>query len=408
MAWFARSVFAVSALGLLSLSACEGSLSSNPVEQTGNNASNNASNNTSANNTSANNTSANNTSANNTSANNTTPSNDPEPTCENYCTTVMANCTGDQEQYGSEAECLDYCNNVGEWGAGTKGATDGDTIACRIYHGNEPAKTDPALHCPHAGPSGGNVCGSWCDVYCSLSELNCSGANQHYADTATCKTACEGFDASGSPGDAFFDTVQCRIYHLGAPAAVDPGTHCPHGGEVATSECVGSPNEFAFRMNPPGAYTRVDRMGMPAVATALISSKDAYNAANPANDEDGMFVTELVTSINSLHMALDDDLAGLSVTPCSAGADGDCVTQGAPLIVPDTIKIFPGEAAGFPNGRKLDDQVMDLTLAVILLDLGTEAITTFADLPVNPDRNDKGVEGAFLTTFPYLHPPHQP
>ena len=92
----------------------------------------------------------------------------------------------------------------------------------------------------------------------------------------------------------------------------------------------------------------------------------------------------------------------------TTGQAGSCVSQGAPLIIPDVITILPGEEAGFPNGRKLDDQAIDLTLAVILLDLSAEALTTFADMPLNPDRNDKGVEGAFLTTFPYLHPPHQP
>lgn len=113
-------------------------------------------------------------------------------------------------------------------------------------------------------------------------------------------------------------------------------------------------------------------------------------------------------SLGALHMALDDDLAGLNLEPCTTGQAGSCISQGAPLIIPDVITILPGEEAGFPNGRKLDDQAIDLTLAVILLDLSAEALTTFADMPLNPDRNDKGVEGAFLTTFPYLHPPHQP
>jgi len=37
---------------------------------------------------------------------------------------------------------------------------------------------------------------------------------------------------------------------------------------------------FNFGTETPDAFTRVDRMGMPAVATALISSKDGYNQAN--------------------------------------------------------------------------------------------------------------------------------
>ena len=36
-----------------------------------------------------------------------------------------------------------------------------------------------------------------------------------------------------------------------------------------------------------GHYTRVDRMGMPAIATAVIASKDAYNNADPGDDAGG-------------------------------------------------------------------------------------------------------------------------
>ena len=47
------------------------------------------------------------------------------------------------------------------------GDTTGNTIGCRLYHAGA-AAADPVLHCPHAGPTGGNVCGSWCDNYCQL------------------------------------------------------------------------------------------------------------------------------------------------------------------------------------------------------------------------------------------------
>jgi hypothetical protein len=317
----------------------------------------------------------------------------------------MDNCTGDNAQYSSEAECLDYCNNVGNWQDGAKGDTEGDTIACRIYHGNAPAIADAALHCPHAGPSGGGVCGSYCDVYCNLSFEHCVGPNKHYDTPAECATACGGFDASGNPGDTQYDTVQCRVYHLGAPAAADPDTHCPHGAEEPTAFCVGQPEDFIFRTDAPDTYTRVDRKGMPAVATALISSKDAYNAGSPVGDADpnNPFVAEIVASLTAYHTALDDDLTTAGLTPCDVNT---CVAQGGPLILPDTLKIDTSGTSGFPNGRKLADPVMDVTLAVVLLDLSVHAVDALVG--VNPTANDLGVEGAFLGTFPYLHPPHTP
>ena len=69
----------------------------------------------------------------------------------------------------------------------------------------------------------------------------------------------------------------------------------------------------------PSAYVRVDRMGMPAVATALIGSdtKNAYNDANPADDVAGVFVPELSEQLTGLTNALADDLLDAGLTPCA-------------------------------------------------------------------------------------------
>lgn len=156
---------------------------------------------------------------------------------------------------------------------------------------------------------------------------------------------------------------------------------------------------YAFSTQPATAYQRIDRMGMPAVATAVITSKDAYNAANPTDDAAGTFVAEITSNVAALHSALDDDLAAAGLTPASDG-----VGQAAPLVVPDTLAIDTALPAGFPNGRRLSDPVIDVTLAVVLLDLGVHPAGTLAGLPLNPPANDK----AFTTEFPYLATPHTP
>lgn len=87
-----------------------------------------------------------------------------------------------------------------------------------------------------------------------------------------------------------------------------------------------------------------------------------------------------------------------------------CLNQAVPgtgltvagAVVPDTLKINLAAASGFPNGRRLPDPVIDVTLAVIFLDLTRHAPDLFARLPVNPPANDK----AFLSAFPYLATPH--
>lgn len=76
---------------------------------------------------------------------------------------------------------------------------------------------------------------------------------------------------------------------------------------------------FDFRTDPDSAYTRVDRMGMPAVATALVSSavKNAYNDADPSNDAAGQFKDEMTLDLKQLFDGLGDDLTGLGLKVCA-------------------------------------------------------------------------------------------
>jgi hypothetical protein len=191
----------------------------------------------------------------------------------------------------------------------------------------------------------------------------------------------------------------------GAPGDSAPGDSAP--GDSAPGD--GGPTGFDFRTDDFAMYTREDAMGMPAVSTALIPTamKDSYQQMTP---DTASFAPAALMTLAGLHMALDDDLTGLSLTPCVAAA---CATQRvggvsgpmvSELVIPDTLKIDTGMAAGFPNGRMLPDQVIDITLAVILLDMTVHNPGTLAGVPVNPDENDV----AYLTEFPYLAAPHAP
>lgn len=343
------------------------------------------------------------------------------PSCETYCDTVTMNCAGENVLYADRAECLQVCQTA-DWPAGDavtgSGPASGNTLGCRTYHGGAPAADDPATHCVHAGETGANVCGSWCEGYCSLALGACTGDDAIYGTMDECMTACAALDDHGNLGDTSGDTVQCRLYHLGVAIRTgDTAMHCPHAAPDGGGMCVGG---WTFRSDSPGDYTRVDRMGMPAVSTALVSdtggtetTKTDYNDGDPSDDAAGTFAPELIANLTALHAALDDDLTGLDLVPCSMTPDPACLTQEvAPgvsvqsLVVPDTITVNTGAPAGFPNGRRLDDQAIDVTLGVILLDLTTTGQTpaTLAGVPVNPNHND----ATFLTEFPYLAPPHAP
>jgi hypothetical protein len=94
-------------------------------------------------------------------------------------------------------------------------------------------------------------------------------------------------------------------------------------------------------------------------------------------------------------------------TPTSFNV-GPCLNQTvvpgrtvANLVVPDVLQLDLNQPAGFPNGRRYLDPVIDVTLAAIFLDLRRHPATTFAAIPVNPN----GVDQPLPTTFPFLAPP---
>ncbi|HEY1585752.1 MAG TPA: hypothetical protein VGH63_08685 [Polyangia bacterium] len=150
------------------------------------------------------------------------------PTCAAYCAKIQMNCVADGDagsnvQYPDSATCQTYCATGAGWAVGMIGDTAGNTIGCRLYHAGA-AAADPVTHCPHAGPTGGDVCGSYCDNYCQLMARNCTGANAVY-DAATCMTDCAMIPTSGHANDQSGNTIQCRIAQLGA-AQADPANHC--------------------------------------------------------------------------------------------------------------------------------------------------------------------------------------
>src|SRR5204862_6245863 len=81
----------------------------------------------------------------------------------------------------------------------------------------------------------------------------------------------------------------------------------PNG--VAAPAAAGS--NFNFRTDPPSAYTQVDRMGLPAIATALIgsSAKPSSNDDSPAVDGTRKYVNEITNTLGVLANALQDDFA---------------------------------------------------------------------------------------------------
>lgn len=79
--------------------------------------------------------------------------------------------------------------------------------------------------------------GLTCDAYCTAVTANCTAAaDKQYNDRAQCLASC-AFLPPGSLADTQGNTLGCRIYHGGAPAAGNPTMHCPHAGPGGDSAC---------------------------------------------------------------------------------------------------------------------------------------------------------------------------
>jgi hypothetical protein len=196
------------------------------------------------------------------------------------------------------------------------------------------------------------------------------------------------------------------------------------------------------------AQTQMSRVGMPLVNEVVIglADKDNFNASNPHND--GQFLTyvtnpSLPVLLNTLFGAAAippqtprQDLVAafltgvhglnqpLHVTPAEMLRLNTSIAPTAPAAQND-LGVLGGDLAGFPNGRRPYDDVVDITLRVAMGALcgtigncGTETSdpnhgTPYTDEAesAGPDASHLTITGAvnagdtYLDVFPYLNTP---
>ncbi|MFO0551325.1 MAG: hypothetical protein U0271_23245 [Polyangiaceae bacterium] len=71
--------------------------------------------------------------------------------CEAFCNLEMQACTGANQQYATNDDCMTACDAFPGSAAADDfdtGDTSGDTFNCRLYHATA-AATDPDIHCTH-------------------------------------------------------------------------------------------------------------------------------------------------------------------------------------------------------------------------------------------------------------------
>jgi hypothetical protein len=137
------------------------------------------------------------------------------------------------------------------------------------------------------------------------------------------------------------------------------------------------------RVSGSGAWVNADRQGNPGVNTVVVpfARKNEYNHSNTVADAAGTFANDIVATLTSLgtNSTNINILAGLVV------AKGDILR----------IDTSGATAPGFPNGRRLSDDVID-TLLFFAANQNT--------LGDSVNANDV----AFRSEFPFLAPAHQP
>lgn len=136
-----------------------------------------------------------------------------------------------------------------------------------------------------------------------------------------------------------------------------------------------------------GPYRQIQRAGNPAIKVIFVPDelKDFYNVTRPWEQPEYW-----ATVLNqALHQ------------PRFAGLSEDYIQKLISIFVPDTLKLDITKPVKYPNGRALDDDIVDLIFEPIL----NVGIPIFYAPGQLDGVNHNDVTNS--TEFPYLAPPHQ-
>ncbi len=180
-----------------------------------------------------------------------------------------------------------------------------------------------------------------------------------------------------------------------------------------------------------GDSVQVARLGNPLINEVIIpiGQKDEWNASHPADDAqfmDRYLNPELAAIINTVYPTLPDartsdrsDLVlilGQGVPGLNATNTGDTLydllrlNMGIPPTEnPSRLGVLDGDLAGFPNGRRVWDDVVDIELRAVADGYGSFLEENF-DLPNETPNNMVGDgcdanDRSFLNEFPYVAAP---
>ena len=194
-------------------------------------------------------------------------------------------------------------------------------------------------------------------------------------------------------------------------------------------------NPFNGTITRSGQWVNVSRLGMPLVNEVVVplAFKDAWNFSRPDGDSRfgaAVLAPEPVRLINALYPpvvnAPESDrtdlvavfltgIPGLNQLPTVVASEMIRLNMNvAPSSSPNRLGLVGGDTNGFPNGRRLIDDVTDIELRALVCSYGAVGtvgpcdasiynVSPNKDLTDGIDANDK----PFTANFPYMASPFQ-
>jgi hypothetical protein len=177
---------------------------------------------------------------------------------------------------------------------------------------------------------------------------------------------------------------------------------------------------------PQLGYTQVSRLSAPLVNEVVIGlpDKDKFNASNPADDAQfATYVTNptmpaLINALfpqvaaptqfprNDLVAAFLTGVPGLNqpanVKPAEMMRLNTSIAA-KPATAQNNLAVLAGDTAGFPNGRRPGDDVVDIELRALMGVLLPSNVATAGQLPYTDGVTISASQ--FRSTFPYLQTP---
>jgi hypothetical protein len=186
-------------------------------------------------------------------------------------------------------------------------------------------------------------------LYNSQAQLVAS--NDNWQDTQAAEISASGFAPKDPKESAIIATLPPGAYTV----ILDDAAGATGIGVVETYDLDVADSSVQMHT--------VDRMGVPAVNVALIpfARKDEYNTGTPEEDANGRFASDIVATLK----ALGTDDTNIGILADVAVTHGDYLRLN--LNTANTgIGGGNNSGAGFPNGRRLGDDVIDTLLFFIL------------------------------------------